>query len=275
MALRSHTYIAMLVDMFGEDIVNSMLNNNFSLNSKGLSESSQEIIQNHLNMISRKLDIDILETYKEWVFDFPGWVGCLDFSNGNPARELIVIGEDPHLTGNLSSFDVYCAYGMCHERVLLNERLWQIVPYAFGHNNSINIKDNMECLKNYYATDLCYMSPKGVSAEEKKTSVLLRKIRARIGKSFVLRQIEIIKPKYVVCNGSTSYEYLKKNIFTSCSNERKEEFTHKIRKKSVYLKAFDTDSGVIVLSFPHFTKSHNGFWNKSSKESRVLLNKLI
>jgi len=203
---RADNFRCLLIEMFGEKITHRMLNSDFSLNNKGITASIQQDIKEHLEILENKFGQKILNIYNEWIFDFPGWIGKLNFNNNClPAKTIMLIGQDPHLPKQTKygHYELYAAYAACDPNEIEKQYIWSVVPFITGFTSS---KQDALGKNLIYSTDRCYIAPKHVSANEKDKNAHWQIISNIIGEYFIIKQISILKPMIVVSNGNIPYK---------------------------------------------------------------------
>lgn len=263
MNIRADQFKALLIEMFGEKTTNRMLNSDLSLNNKGISASTQQEIQEQLLILENKFSENILNIQKEWIFDFPGWFGKLKLNDNDlPGKPIMVVGEDPNLPINsrYGHYELYAAYAACDPCDVENQKIWSIVPYITGFTQNISDISNRNII---YATDRCYIAPKHVSVAEKTKLVKWGDISGKIGRYFINKQLDILRPSITISNGIVAYNMLTgSNIYTEIDNNK---ILFSVGNKPRYIKtAINNENGTILISIPHLGRRHHKFWNDTA-----------
>ena len=272
---RADNFRNLLIEMYGKTITNRMVDNDLSLKNQGISKSIQKDIKEHLLILENKFDLEILIIYKEWVLDFPGWFGKLNFNNNDPAKKIVIIGQDPHLPRHKSygQYELYGAYAACDPDEIGKQNVWSIVPYITGLSRNITDTSSKNLI---YATDRCYITPKHFSAIEKDKNRSWQNISKIIGGYFIKKQIDILRPNIIISNGSIAYNMLTENDMYVETGQ--EELFSISNKRPRYIKtAKNIESGIILISIPHLGGRHSNFWKDNEtiiKAKEIISSKL-
>lgn len=180
---------------FGSHVVDKILSSpRLELTSTGDKES-QEKVASHIVLLEKNMNFS---APNGWGFDFPGWVGNLEKSNGDYRREIMVIGMEPHIEGR----DFQVTYGLVetdeNEFMELdwgnNTALWQRL-YGMFASEEESYKSRA-FLERFYITDLCHFAPKGKAKLVKDNN--WKKIRTSIASKFLSDEIALISPEIIV-----------------------------------------------------------------------------
>lgn len=221
----------------------------------------------------------------DWAFDFPGWIGTLDFAKVN-VKDILVIGMEPHIgdeyekDGEIIDRTVQTTYGLREtgeseyselSEHLGNRMLWNNLNSIFNNNDELynidNYKNNLdpEFLRRIYITDMSQFAVKGLA---KKANIAnWKKIREDNAEKYIVRTINFIMPKYIISQGNAvanfidrilidnkQIEELKPTEFLVGRNTRYKNFPH--------FKSYELNSNKIIhIRLPHLASGlTNGFW---------------
>lgn len=222
----------MLERIYGESIVKSFTTrneNNFSLKMNDEAHNQKE-----KKNYDRKdgegcklcyVDFRNKENFFKRILEFPGWIRYLDFSGTTPAKEIMIIGEAPtrlkdqiNIAFGLGYFPIksngklnfvqlrktYAVEEKLLEKIISNQtkknKLWEYLNHLFS--------GKLEAIKPMiYITDLCKCNDdiKTKNKKERKN----KKIWKICGDNYLIKEIELIKPKLIIFQGWSSYKYLK------------------------------------------------------------------
>jgi len=266
---------------YGKHITNVILDSNKlelvkghanQLYNRGLLLKNKEKVKELIPKYSEQLEEN------EWAFDFPGWVGELDFK-GSHTKEIMVLGMEPHI----GKRDFQVTYGLretqsgmfCElDEYLPNTMLWKNLYGLFGTKSGYRSK---EFLNKFYITDMSHFAVQG-KASEMLTFKKWKKIRAEVARTFLPQEIELIRPKYIVSQGNDvadfiEYKFLDK-LGKRVAKKTAQEFTTLLPKQcknSPTFKKYEIfKTELIHLRLPHVgSPNSNYFWTPAQPENRV------
>lgn len=271
-----------LIENFGEYNVNRLYKNG-ELNkgkSSDLYEGDYSENRNQILKIADKKFHSIVEN-NNWVFDFPGWVGKLDFSN-DCVKEIMVIGMEPHIGFPRT---IQATYGLREtnenefselDEYKPNSLLWKNLNSIFGKSADYRSRNFLESI---YITDLCHFAISGNANEVLKIKEW-NSIRYQNASKYILRTIQLIKPKFIVSQGNIVSNFVDEilggDLFTLTNEDLPSHFEE---DKNPRFKNFPhfrhyhsiNNENVIHLKFPHLASGLTaGFWlhNEKYKDKR-------
>ena len=273
--MRKEKYVDLLKEKFGDDVLRSMLDfENMKLNFGSAEEryskiNTKEIIKEFYPEVSLEND---------WSFDFPSWIGSLDFSKQN-VKDIMVIGMEPHIRKEKISFQA--TYGLRetapNEFKELsngnNPRLWNNLNALFG---SSDCYENRDFLSKFYVTDLSHFAVSGKAKEVNKIKDW-PKTRNEISKKFLKREIEIINPKYIVSQGNAVADFIDRMLdsWELEKNIKPQDIEFGLLpercKNTPVFKRFSLNGNKIIhLRLPHIASGNgNYFWIPAKKNAEI------
>jgi hypothetical protein len=258
---------------------NEVIHDNF--NSNGIKEQ-QEVI----SFLKEAKDTsgvqlvpeDFWNEKADWGFDFSSWIG--EFDN----KELMFIGAEPHIGNNFQLvYDFGNFKGLSLTETALkhykrNSDIWSYLTQIFVDEL---IDENItKFLKRCYITDLCHIVPKNCGQVKdicKKLSIKpiqWNKFRSSVAKRFLLQEIRVVNPKYIILHGNPSREFFEKELGLKFTD------THPIENSNYTIKEGKFD-GYKIISIPHLKGDvRNKLWKCSlyperPKSAKKILNELI
>jgi hypothetical protein len=268
---------------FGKLITNSMLEPNKLELTKGHSSKvykndySVENTEKVIGLIPESYELKELIKKKNWAFDFPGWIGKLDFEQ-NSAKEIMIIGMEPHVGGRYYQ----ATYGLREtsenefgelDEFKPNSMLWKNISELFNQKGHYQ---DREFLERVYITDMAHFAIKGNADEMKKFSKW-NKVRSHIAKEYLRKEVELINPKYIVSQGNDVAKFVEKIILSKIGKEIqrkktldfKTELPTKCKTSPEFTKYKINDSELIHLKLPHVgSPNSNYFWTPAQTENR-------
>ncbi len=277
-------YIEFLQKKFGDEVLNAILDTNENKLSLKKGDSTQIYSQDLKDTIIEKIKSYSPEEYTKdieaemWAFDFPSWIGNLDFTNLN-VKEIMVIGMEPHIRSRYYQ----ATYGLRETHPNFygeldeggNEMLWKNLNDLFGNNEEYK---NIDFLSRFYVTDLSHFAVKGKAKEIHRIKGW-HKIRNNIAQKFLSEEIMLIKPKYIVSQGNVVADFIDKNIFKNHweliaykkTSEFKTKLPDKCKTSPSFKKYIQNGSTVIHLRLPHIASGNsNYFWTPAQAEPRKI-----
>jgi hypothetical protein len=284
MKQRKEEFKTFLDHNFGKYITDILLNKNtLSLNqgrSCDLYEGDEEKNKEQVLKLVEKSNHDEIKKFN-WAFDFPGWIGELDFNKEN-VKDILVIGMEPHIGEGTRTAQVtyglretanneFCELG----EHLGNRRLWNNLNSLFNNNDNYYLEErykNNQIDKDFfsqiYITDLAHFAVKGKAKDAKITN--WKKIRKENADRYISRTIELIRPKYIVSQGKDVSNYINKLL----RNQEKTNFEWNSScfsdNRFPNFKCFKVnDNDIIHIILPHLASGNtNNYWLPKQKESR-------
>lgn len=280
-----------LQSKYGKEITERLVKQNqldvSSIRFKNLQD--QELVKKQLVHLTSLLGLNF-EVDGYWAFDFPGWIGELDF-NKSPVKKIMVIGLEPHI----ERFDFQITYGLSDMTPVSNEKRFSIDN---SKSNFIRCKDDSsliwtnlfklltneidrkavleeeneqrleEFLHQFYITDLCHFAPQDKANAVRKVSHWAKN-RFKVADHFLKTEIEIIKPELIITQGTEVFNNLVRCL--------------KLKYFQTYLFDIGTQSQRImigqynnskIMSLPHIGSltTHRTFWMKNLEIVRETLN---
>lgn len=281
---REEDFKTFLDHNFGEHITDFLLNKNTLSINQG---SSENLYHGNLDLNKKQILKLVNQNYKEtiekedWAFDFPGWLGSLDFKKDN-VKDILVIGMEPHIgKGNRTAQVTYGLretednqYSELGEHIG-NRRLWNNLNSVFNNNDdyyhkekySNNQIDN-DFFNRIYITDLAHFAIKGKAKEANITN--WKNIREKNANQYISETIKLIRPKYIVSQGKDVSNFInklfqnKENISPEWNNATFSD------SKYPYFKHFKlNDNNIVHIILPHLASGNtNSFWLPKQKELR-------
>lgn len=270
-------YLQFVKDKFGSHVVEALLSEDSMMPKYPFDpKNKQDAVREHLRVIAEKVKINpLLDNFKdkEWAFDFPGWVGELAANGNGPVREIMVIGMEPHIQNSNFQFTyglVETSEGLFGE---LDKRLWERLHSIFRTENQ-PLRSH-DFLQRFYITDLCHFAPKGNANQVNRP--VWGKIREATASEFLLREIDLIQPRYIVSQGMVVADFVEKNILKAnakgiqwrpSAKMGHTEFLDLPENNYKYIPSltrFQFESGrkIVHVALPHIgTNNTSAFWNK-------------
>jgi hypothetical protein len=297
---REEKFREFLDESFGEHITNKLLNKSTLSLNKGQAEVlyQGDLYKNKnqvLNLIQNPIhNADIKKNTCNWAFDFPGWIGDLDFTKEN-IKDILVIGLEPHI-GDKDKNGVertsQVTYGLREtgeneffelgeyqsNRILWNnlKNIFSEVEEYYLEKDFQNNKINRQLLEKIYITDMSHFAVKGLAKEANIPD--WKNIRQNNAEKYILETINFIKPKYIISQGSIVADFIDNLLFKNeiIENEiRPEEFNFNGTKNRYFnfphFKSYNVDSNIIHIKLPHLSSGlTNGFWLPNVKNTKDL-----
>ena len=273
-------YVDFLKSKFGYEIVNEMINSTSKIELKmgrrddiyfkDMSYSNKEIVKELVPEYK-----DIIEK-EDWAFDFPGWIGDLDFSEEN-VKEIMVVGMEPHIRETYYQ----TTYGLRETKPNSfeeindgnNKKLWSNLNDLFGYSKN---HENKEFLSRLYVTDMSHFAVKGKAKEIHKINNW-NIIRNNIARKYLLDEIKLIKPKYIISQGNIVADFideiLHQEIGEAIATKHTSEFKTELPKQCVnspMIKKYKFNNNQLIhVKLPHIASGNsNYFWTPAQKENR-------
>ena len=203
-----------------------------NLNKDGLPEQLE--IKKHLKRLVddngvRLVPDSFLRDDVKWGMDFSAWIGKF-----NSNKEFFIIGAEPHLRNQYQLI-----YGFGNQK---GKDVRQTALSYFGNKSDIwyyltknfvkevNDDNAVKFLQKCYISDLCHLVPTDCSQVEvicERLAISQRdwqKFRTTIAKNFLVDEIKLVNPKFVVLHGTKAREFFEKELNVVFS--RKKQITN-------------------------------------------------
>jgi hypothetical protein len=284
-------FIHFLYKKYGKNITDKLTQENrlYAENIRVKNSSDQKLVVEHLKelVLTLGIDLEIEESSRFWAFDFPGWIGELDFQREH-VRKYMVIGLEPHI----ERFDFQITYGLSERTPLNNAERFKI-----RENNLICCEDDsdiiwtnlfnlfandkvrksvyeqkdiislMEFLNQFYITDLCHFAPQG-KAKAIQSINKWSSIRFDVAHHFIQDEIALINPEIVVTQGIEVFKSIKEilNINTS------ENYRIPVGKQTWNINVARKNK-MKIICLPHIGSQmiHRTFWMRYLNRVKDLL----
>jgi hypothetical protein len=277
-------YLQFLKEKYGKHVTETLLmpeklelqkGNASNMYTKGYLNQNKEKVRELIGKYTRTESNIVSE--REWSFDFSGWIGKLDFSRDN-VKEVMVIGMEPHI----GKRDFQVAYGLREtgnnefgelDEYSSNTLLWKNLNGLFGDDEDYR---STEFLNRFYITDMCHFAEQGKANLVQKIEGW-KKIRETMAITFLKREIDFIKPKYIVSQGNDvanfiEYSFLDKVgklIDKKSTADFKTELPPQCANSPKFKKYEVNGRTIIHLRLPHLASGNgNYFWIPAQKEKR-------
>ena len=281
-------FISFLTTYFGKKITENLIDlEKVSIkkgNAKDLYQINSEEILKQVFNLKTKISNDIIQNNK-WAFDFPGWIGELDFKKKH-TKEILVIGMEPHIgekDNNGISRTAQVTYGLREtddfiyselDEYTPNKQLWNNLNGIFGIDSDYK---NREFLEKIYITDMCHFAVKGKVTE----TYLIKnwnKIRTANASSYISETIEHIKPKYIISQSTPVSNFVENHLSNTSTlldefspNIFSKELRGKMRNFPNFKKFSSLNSDIIHIRLPHLASGQtNHFWLPKQIDKRNL-----
>ena len=286
---RKEDYKNFLIEKFGKKLLNVMIRNENQLCLKeeikydtGInnSEYTVKVLDDYPEKIKDKLTDYAL---KEWVFDFPGWIGELNFDETNaPVRDIMVVGMEPHIEGRYyqTTYGLRkTVNGFGEIKNSNNKNIWKNLYSVFSEEK---LSSGEECyeekfLSRIYITDLSHFAIKG-KVNQMKIYSNWRDIRTVVAEEFLIREIKLIKPKYIVSQGNDVAKVIKVILEKEFGSPNMFiDFKNKLKgwKSTPILQKFEkNDLKVIHVKLPHLASGQTQWRWKIMNENENFRNEL-
>lgn len=289
-----------LLSKYGAKICSSLYNNGKLTpeNIRSKNDVQQEIVKQQLGKLSVDLNLGLDIRNTNWAFDFPGWLGQLK-STIHTRKKYMIIGLEPHV----ERYDYQITYGLSDKTPSGTKRfeidrnskleircnddsgiIWTNIFKLIAKENEIrevliNESERVlsEFLNQFYITDLCHFAPQD-KAKAVHGIKSWRKIRRTIAEEYLNEEIELLKPKVIITQGSEVYKEVKKLLKCKEIGKYPVEFSSGVNWNVI---AAETTGNMKyrVISLPHIgsiTTYRTFYSSKLEKVRDVLIkNKLL
>jgi len=261
-----------LIKKYGNYITEELLTKNNEVvidNIANFENNQQNKVIELLKELNASLGNDLIplnffNTKIEWGVDFSSWIG--EFNNG---KDFMFIGSEPHINVN---YQLVYDFGNIKGKTLTEiakthyerDDIWYNLTNIFV--DKLNDENITNFLEKCYITDLCHIVPKKCGKVDditKKLSItknMWNKFRTAIAEKFLLEEIKIVNPKYVILHGANARDFFNEKLGV------KYEEQHKINEKH-FIRVGKIDK-YKVIAIPHLKGSVlNEIWkNKEHPE---------
>lgn len=284
-----------LDENFGVHITDKLFDRDTLSLKKGFTETLYKgsLQENNKYVIDELVGINKIKTKEgidsstiNWAFDFPGWIGPLNFSKDN-VKDILVIGMEPHIGEGFRTAQVtyglretfeneFCELGEYRS----NRILWNNLKSLFSNESKYymesDFKDNKidrEFLERIYITDLSHFAVKG-NANEIQNVLNWKEIREENAKKYISETIDLIKPKFIVSQGNEVANFIDNYFRDYCKKDEMKPDDFNIEKSPRYVnfphfKSYEYKSNQFIhLKLPHLASGlTNGFWLPNTKNA--------
>lgn len=298
MKQRKEEFKTFLDHNFGEYITDILLNKTtLSLNqgcSDNLYQGDLDKNKEQVLKLVEKSNHDEIKKF-DWAFDFPGWIGTLDFAKVN-VKDILVIGLEPHIgdkyekDGEIIDRTVQTTYGLRETgeseyaelgEHLGNRRLWNNLNSIFNNNDDyyhtekyINNQIDKDFFQRIYITDLSHFAIKG-KAKKMLDVKIWPKIRNDNANEYISKTIELIRPKYIVSQGKDVSNFVNRLLKNEVNINPNWNNTHFSDVNFPYFEFFKINDmtgssfEIIHIILPHLASGNtNNFWLPMKKTIR-------
>ena len=214
----------------------------------------------------------------QWGFDFSSWIGSYD------NKEFFFVGSEPHIQSN---YQLVYDFGNLKGKTL-NETakyhyekqsdIWYYLTEIFVDDL---IEENITSfLSKCYITDLCHIVPKHCGQVKdicRKLDIKpgeWKQFRNSVAQRFLLKEIEVVNPKYVILHGNPAREFFQDKLGMIVTGN------YPIDKSRYSIKTGNLN-GWQVLSIPHLKGDvRNKLWKckkypERPKSAKRILNSIV
>lgn len=250
---------------YGKEIISNLIKNGrINLAKQAPKGTKQDLVD---SQIKKMIELGLLseedfESGKPWAFDISSTFADLTETSRIP---VMIIGEDPHVQYN----DYQAVYGFAlngseFRKEKITDKFKQHILSLFYTNEEIQEKTDseiLEFLSNFYVTDLCHFTPQG--ADNRKLELKSwTAVKERTARYFLEKEIEVVRPKYIVTHGRFSRENLAKILGVEIIE------AGKIGQR-FYRGEY---KGIQIIGLSHLgSRNTIGHWNKFIDQTRELL----
>jgi hypothetical protein len=296
MKQRKEEFKTFLDHNFGKYITDILLNKTtLSLNqgcSDDLYQGDLDKNKEQVLKLVEKSNHDEIKKF-DWAFDFPGWIGTLDFSKEN-VKDILVIGMEPHIGEGCRTAQVtyglretfeneFCELGEYRSNRILWNNLKSLFSNDSKYYSESDFKENKidrEFLQRIYITDLSHFAVKG-NAKEIQNVLNWKEIREENAKRYISETINLIKPKFIVSQGNEVANFIDNYFKDYCKGDEMKPDEFNIEKSPRYVnfphfKSYEYKSNLFIhLKLPHLASGlTNGFWLPNTKNVTEEKNKI-
>lgn len=278
-------------EKFGADICANLCSEDFFLKPDNLNLQGdlKKAVASQIAYLSNKYFDFKLPMDLQWAFDFPSWIGTLDFQKEN-VKDIMIVGLEPHIYDRYYNiaYDMFEDHGypkikepgrnfnieLSHKAENYRNsasRFWETMLSVFAGEDILreiqlgNRDALISELKRYYCTDMCFFTVKGDTEAIKKVP-RWGAIRHRAALQFLFEEIECIRPKLVVLQGGAGLPLCAETLF---NYKDPETFNGKYKIKNKYINMpcyYRGDRNVLFI--PHTSSQNGDFWKKYLKDLR-------
>lgn len=259
----------LLEEKYGTEIISDLISNGrINLENQALKGTKTEIVNRQMK---KMIDLGLLteSDFKEgkpWAFDVSSTYADLSKTNRIP---IMIIGEDPHVQDN----DYQSVYGFAQEGIKfkkehIKDKFKIFLTRLFYSQKEIDQMSNnqmLDFLSKFYVSDLCHFTPQG-NDNRKEDLKNWTTIKENTAKHFLLREIEIINPNFIITHGGFSRKYISKILETEMLESGTIGYKY-------YLGNY---KDIKLIGISHLGSGHTtGHWNKNIDLTRENLIKPI
>ncbi len=272
-------FIELMTRKYGSPIVHELLDlTDITLKPGGIKPKNpkgQELVRVQLRTLIHALPTKLhslkLNESNGWAFDFPGWLGNLDFRKKN-VKDIMIIGSEPHI----EEHDYQIVYGLHegkHLKFFTEDKLWRrILKLLTGDyilNDFTRIRKELNRL---YITDVCFFAPQGkvkALSNYKDWNPIVIPTMADL---FLREEISLIKPRVIISQGALAF----KELVRLLGIDRTIKFSRHFHPKLVNLPQIAEKGETFLLGLPHMASGNlNFFWKEEDNMIRRLRSDII
>jgi len=271
-----------LEEKYGKFVTDQFLNDRNevireNLNEDGIDEQKEviRVLKESKDISGKTLVPDFFWNQKvEWGFDFSSWIG--NFNN----KDFFFIGAEPHIWKNYQlvyDFGNYKDMSLtetAHEHYERVTDIWHYLTKIFVEDPT-DRSAITEFLNKCYITDLCHIVPKGCGQVKDICKALSiksgdwKRFRSSVAKKYLLREIEVVNPKYVILHGNPSRDFFQTELGLQFTADYKID-------NSIYSIKTGELNGYKIISIPHLKGDvRNKLWRCESYKERPISAKNI
>lgn len=260
-----------LTEKYGAYVTDHLLTNDNEPRLDKIDKDSlegQEAVTNHLRSLrddagNRLVPDEYLKV--DWGMDFSSWLGPF-----NGKHDVMLIGAEPHIANN---YQLVYDFGLRGDEDVRgaalryeanNNDIWHYIAKNFASDNSLENK--AEFIERCYITDLCHIVPKECGQVDSICAKLgipgkeWEEFRAKVARQFLVREVEVVKPKLIVLHGGASRDFFQGTLGVEFSSWEKIAGWRGSVSKGTF-------SGATVLGIPHLKgQVLNELWRSKSDE---------
>jgi len=275
-----------LEDKYGQLITNQFLTKNNEVIRDNFNKNGHEEQKEVIRTLKSLKNIDgkdlvpqhFFNNGVEWGFDFSSWIGNIK------NKKLLIVGAEPHIGNNYQLvYDFGNIKGKTiHETALehFNREadIWNYLTKIFV--DDLTTENITNFLRKCYITDLCHIVPKHSGQVKdicKNLSIKTsdwNQFRRDVAKRFILKEIEIVNPEFVILHGNPSRQFFQNEF------DVKDFHVYKVNNSHYTIQTWQFN-GHKVISIPHLKGDvRNKLWKckkypERPASAKSILNQLI
>ncbi len=210
-------------EKYGQPITDDLIGPDFRLRMEKIKPrgKAKDAVQVQMQQMVAKglLSDKDFQVFPRWAFDFPGWIGGMDFEKER-LKEVMIIQLEPHV----EKYDYQVVYELGEatgkREFSINIQTQKIVNRSTRDiwNNAVKMlctgpeydsifkQGNLDALYHIldklYITDMCHFAPQGAADLLKQLPWTGKYgIRSKVASHFMHQEIKLINPKLLVASG--------------------------------------------------------------------------